>query len=147
MKRYFFIVAAFVLLIVSGCSDDVVTPSHPSYRDGTFTGDNLSVTLNGTPVQSVTAVTMESQLFSSNVDDDREPGVVGSSNPIYMSVIVVNGFPSAGRTTVLSSMTDLMGFQGSVTVDGMTYRYVGEFLGDPLSLHSKQGLNLSFTLL
>lgn len=135
-------------LVFVGCDKDEVESleSHPSYRDGVYKGKNLSVTLDGDEVSTVISVSVKSTLLDPNVDPDRDPDqVVGSSNPTYKSTIIVTGFPIIDATSVFETVSDLRGFKGSTTIDDIEYEYVGEFTGDPLTTHDKQGLILQFS--
>lgn len=142
------IYALLISLIFVSCDKDEVETleNHLSYRDGIYEGKNLSVTLNGIEVSTVTSVTVKSTLLESNVDKDRDPEqVVGSSNPTYKSVMVITGFPTIDATSTFEAVSDLRGFKGTTTIENLVYNYVGEFTGDPLTTHDKQGLILQFS--
>lgn len=68
-----------------------------------------------------------------------------SSNPTYKSVIVITGFPTIDATSTFEAVSDLRGFKGTTTIENLVYNYVGEFTGDPLTTHDKQGLILQFS--
>ena len=138
----------FIAFIFISCDKDEVESleNHPSYRDGVYDGKNLTVTLNGNEAPTVTSVSVKSTLLDPNVDTDRDPNhVVGSSNPTYNSTIIVYGFPTVDTASTLETISDLRGFKGTATIQNITYEYVGEFTGDPLTTHDKQGLILQFT--
>ena len=142
------ICSLFMALVFVGCDKDEVESleSHFSYRDGVYEGKNLSVTLDGDEVSTVISVSVKSTLLDPNVDPDRDPDqVVGSSNPTYKSTIIVIGFPIIDATSAFGTVSDLRGFKGSTTIDDIEYEYVGEFTGDPLTTHDKQGLILQFS--
>lgn len=150
MKKYLLtsISSLFMALLFVGCNKDEEESleSHFSYRDGVYEGKNLSVTLDGEAVSTVISVSVKSTLLDPNVDPDRDPGqVVGSSNPTYNSTVTVTGFPVIDATSTFETVSDLRGFKGSATIDDMEYEYVGEFTGDPLTTHDKQGLILQFS--
>lgn len=138
----------FMTILCVGCDKDEAESleNHPSYRDGVYEGKNLTVTLNGNEVPTVTSVSVKSTLLDPNVDPDIDPDqVVGSSNPTYNSTVIMKGFPTLDATSTLETISDLQGFKGTTAIKNVTYEYVGEFTGDPLTTHDKQGLILQFT--
>lgn len=140
--------ALLIAFIFVSCDKNEVESleNHFSYRDGVYEGKNLSVTLNGNEVSTVTSASVKSTLLEANVDPDRDPDqVVGSSNPTYKSVIVITGFPTIDATSTFETVSDLRGFKGTTIIDNILYNYVGEFTGDPLTTHDKQGLILQFS--
>lgn len=142
------IYAMFTVFFCIGCDKDEAesVENHPSYRDGVYEGKNLSVTLNGNEVSTVTSVSVKSTLLDPNVDPDRDPDqVVGSSDPTYNSIVFVKGFPTVDTNLTLETVSDLRGFKGTTDINHVEYEYVGEFTGDPLTTHDKQGLILQFT--
>lgn len=142
------LVTLMMVLFLSGCDNNDVESleSHPSYRDWVYEGQSLSVTLNGNPMPSVTSVSVKSELLNPNIDHDRDPDkVVSSSNPTYTSTIRIAGFPSPKVTSSFVTVSDLQGFKGTATIDGVAYGYEAVFTGDPLTTHDRQGLVLHFT--
>lgn len=133
----------FSLLSISSCSnnEDPNEPaiSHPSHRDGTFSGSKLTVTLNGTKVESANTAVMKSELLNSN----PYPDGLGS-NPTFTSKIIIYGFPGPKDQTTLNTVTDLMGFKDEVTLNDKKYIYTGTFTGTPLLHHDNQGLIIDF---
>ena len=138
------------LLFITGfssCSNDEPEsiPNYPSHRDGIFSGNQLTFTLDGIEVSSVTSVTLNSTLKDANVSPDNgKDGNIVASNPTYNTTIKIVGFPVKGETSTFSTISDLMGFEGGTRIDNMDYGYVGEFTGDPLNHHDNQGLILNF---
>lgn len=97
-------------------------------------------------MSTVTSVSVKSTLLDPNVDPDRDPDqVVGSSDPTYNSIVFVKGFPTVDTNLTLETVSDLRGFKGTTDINHVEYEYVGEFTGDPLTTHDKQGLILQFT--
>lgn len=113
--------------------------SHPSHRDGTFSGSKLTVTLNGAKVESAKTAVMKSELLNSN----PYPDGLGS-NPTFTSKIIIYGFPCPKDQTTLNTVTDLMGFKDEVTLNDKKYIYTGTFTGTPLLHHENQGLIIDF---
>ena len=79
MKKFFSISQSIVLLgilflIFPSCHNepDSVTESF-SYRDGVYSGSQLTVTLDGKNVTSVRSVTLSSKLLDANLSPDKDP--------------------------------------------------------------------------
>lgn len=113
--------------------------SHPSLRDGTFSGDRLTITLNGAKVESAKTAIMKFDLYESNPTPDGLGG-----NPTYKSTIIIYDFPNPKDKTTLSTITNLRGFKDEIMLDGKIYIYTGTFTGDPLHKHDNQGLIIDF---
>lgn len=139
---------SYMLIIVTvifyGCSDEPDSvPNSPSYRDGSYLGKQLTFTLNGVEVPTVSSVTLTSTLKDANVSPDKDPDDFNyPSNPTYYTTVKIVGFPSQGKTSSFNTVSDLMGFKGETTIENVEYDYVGEFIGDPLLQHDNQGLAL-----
>lgn len=112
---------------------------YPSFRDGTFSGNRLTVTINGTKVESAKTAIMKSDLYESNPTPDGLGG-----NPTYKSTIIIYDFPNPRDKTTLSTITNLRGFKDEIMLDGKIYIYTGTFTGDPLHKHENQGLIIDF---
>lgn len=112
---------------------------YPSFRDGTFSGNRLTVTINGTKVESAKTAIMKSDLYESNSTPDGLGG-----NPTYKSTIIIYDFPNPKDKTTLSTITNLRGFKDEIMLDGKIYIYTGTFTGDPLHKHENQGLIIDF---
>jgi len=137
------------IFVFFGCSDDeteIYGPNTPSYRDGVYSGKQLTFTLDGAEVPTVTSVFLRSTLKDANLSPDKGPDdVCYPSNPTYYTTVKIEGFPKKGETTTFKTVSDIMGFKGEMTVGGVTYDYIGEFTGDPLMHHDTQGLILNMT--
>ena len=135
------------LVSISACSDDEPSvPNSPSYRDGVYSGKQLTFTLNGEDMASVTSVTLTSTLLNANVSPDKGPDDFNyPSNPTYTTTVKISGFPKSGKTATFKTVSDLLGFSGTATIQGVEYEYTGEFTGDPLMHHDNQGLIMSMT--
>ena len=139
---------SFLSIIMCSCSkeEEPVGQRYPSHRDGIYSGAQLLVTLDGEPVSSVTSVKLESQILDVNQSPDKEPDeIVPPINPTYITKVTIKGFPKSGKTSSFETISDIMGFEGSTSIDGVEYQYVGEFTGDPLAHHDNQGLILNFS--
>lgn len=147
MKKLFLILTILGFIFCSCSKDDEpVGERYPSHRDGIYSGSQLLVTLDGNPLISVTSVKLESQILDVNQSPDKEPDeIVPPINPTYTTKVTITGFPKSGKTSTFETISDLVGFEGSTSIDGVEYQYVGEFTGDPLANQNNQGLILNFT--
>lgn len=151
MKNFFSISQSIVLLgilflIFPSCHNepDSVTESF-SYRDGVYSGSQLTVTLDGKNVTSVRSVTLSSKLLDTNLSPDKDPDqFVHPSNPTYTTIVTIDGFPTSKESSSFTTVSDLMGFKGDTDIKGVEYKYDAEFTGDPLLHHANQGLILRF---
>ena len=135
-------------IFVCSCSkdDEPVGQRYPSHHDGIYSGSQLLVMLDGNTLTSVTSVKLESQILDVNQNPDKEPDeIVPPINPTYTTKVTITGFPKSGKTSTFETISDLLGFEGSTSIDGVEYQYLGEFTGDPLANHDNQGLILNFT--
>lgn len=135
-------------IFVCSCSkdDEPVGQRYPSHRDGIYSGSQLLVTLDGNPVTGVSMVKLESEILDVNQSPDKEPDeIVPPINPTYTTKVTITGFPKAGKTSTFETVSDLLGFEGYTSIDGVEYQYVGEFTGDPLDHHDRQGLIINFS--
>ena len=143
-----FLVSALFGTGLCSCSNDEPDSAFnsPSYRDGTYSGKQLTFTLDGMEVPTVSSVTLTFSLKDANVSpDNNEDGSSISSNPTYYTTVKIVGFPGKGKTSTFTTVSNLMGFEGETEIDNVDYVYVGEFTGDPLLHHDNQGLILNFT--
>ena len=136
-------------LVLSGCSKEEPHSINPSPRDGVYEGKNLTVTLDGKPLNSVKSVRVLSEIIGYGYDENME---TDESNPIYHSIIMVNGFPVRGEETRFTTVSDLRGFEGTMSVNNanspfprQNYEYAGTFTGNAFESHDLQGLILEFT--
>ncbi|MCH5238309.1 MAG: hypothetical protein J1E95_11025 [Muribaculaceae bacterium] len=144
---------ATMFFVSTACNEEDVksSVSYPSYRDGTYEGKYLTVTLDGKTVASVKSVSIKSELIDTNVNPDSGPESL-EMDPIYNTRIMVVGFPVEDETIVFRTVSDLQGFEGITRINNTGsafnntyYRYKGTFTGDPLTIHDKQGLILAFS--
>lgn len=143
--KYLSILTFLLFAIVTSYScNNNEDPNEPafgyhSFRDGTFSGNRLTVTINGTKVESAKTAIMKSDLYESNPTPDGLGG-----NPTYKSTIIIYDFPNPKDKTTLSTITNLRGFKDEIMLDGKIYIYTGTFTGDPLHKHENQGLIIDF---
>lgn len=146
--KFSHILSAFSLLVLpfSSCSDDEeLLAGSPSYRDGIYSGTQLSVTLDGENLPAVSSVSLSSVLLDANVSQDKDDDQVASSNPTYTTTVKIAGFPTSDKTSSFTTVSTLTGFSGTASIYGMEYKYEATFTGDPLTHHENQGLILMFT--
>lgn len=110
-----FLLIAIVTSYSCSNSEDPNEPAfgYPSFRDGTFSGNRLTVTINGTKVESAKTAIMKSDLYESNPTPDGLGG-----NPTYKSTITIYDLPKPKDKTILTTITDLRGFKDETTIDG-----------------------------
>lgn len=129
------------------CSNDEPSEpiiGHPSLRDGVFSGEQLTVKLNGELLSTVASVTLNSELFESYPQEDDGSGDILMNYVTFKSKIIIVGFPSPKKITQFETISDYVEFKGTTVIDGVTYEYQGEFTGSPLHRHENQGLILQF---
>ncbi len=141
--KVLFAILIFSLFALSSCSDDNSGENLPvqqgSVRDWTYSGDRLTVNLNGNAVINV----KQAQVNSTFAGTKQEGEV---RHLLYKSTVTISGFPTADATTVLTTdMIDNQSFAGTTTIGNVTYNYQGTFTGDQLDNYSKQGLVINFT--
>lgn len=131
------------ILSLTACSkDEADNPlSHPSYRDRIYSGDKLSVYLNGKKMVSVISADVKSE---QNMSKSNE-GSTTAINPVYDTTVRLSGFPAQGNESTLQTTSTLEGFSGKITVKNVDYSYEAQFTGGPLDAPEKQGLIIYFT--
>ena len=115
-----------------GDNDEPASANSPSYRDGIYTGQYLKFTINGDSTIAIKSVSLSSTLLSTNATTPSDSSIAGSTNPEYSTTVTLNGYPKRKSKTKFTTKSDLIGFYGTTTINGVTYDYVGEFIGDPL---------------
>lgn len=149
---YNLIILTVVCLCCVSCDNDdepYDAIAQRSYRDGVYSKSQTELYIDGTRIGSVTSVIIKSQLISFR---DNGTGYYGSSveiDPVYDTQIKICGFPMASGVGDIEFITvsDMSGFSGQTRIDGRDYSYEGQFTGDPLSHHDRQGIIISFELL
>lgn len=144
-----YLIGMLSILAVSLCScsdDEELLINSPSYRDGVYSGTQLTVTLDGEEVETVKSVTLSSTLLDANISQDKKPDqIVNPSDPTYTTVVKIVGFPSSNETCSFTTVSNLEGFYGTASIQGSEYNYEAVFTGNPLLHHDNQGLILRFT--
>lgn len=126
----FIVVATAILVSCNEEFEEVTTIDIPNYRDGVYSGDNLTFTVDGEP-RTVNSVTISSRqvgndtLYSDNLKKHY-------LNPIYAT---------KDRITIpaISSVDKL---RGCINIYPEYYDCFGKFTGSPLDRHEFQGLEL-----
>lgn len=107
----FFVVATAILASCNEEFEELTTINIPNYRDGVYSGDNLTFTVDGEP-RTVNSVTISSRqvgndtLYSDNLKKHY-------LNPIYVTNVIIKGFPGKkDRLTIpaISSVDKLRGY-------------------------------------
>ena len=93
MKKLIFSFIAVATAILVSCNEEfeeLTTIDIPNYRDGVYSGDNLTFTVDGEP-RTVNSVTISSRqvgndtLYSDNLKKHY-------LNPIYVTNVIIKGF-------------------------------------------------------
>lgn len=88
----FIVVATAILVACNEEFEELTSDYTPNYRDGVYSGDNLTFTVDGEP-RTVNSVTISSRqvgndtLYSDNLKKHY-------LNPIYVTNVIIKGFPS-----------------------------------------------------
>lgn len=94
MKKLIFSFIVVATAILASCNEkfeELTTINIPNYRDGVYSGDNLTFTVDGEP-RTVNSVTISSRqvgndtLYSDNLKKHY-------LNPIYVTNVIIKGFP------------------------------------------------------
>lgn len=134
MKLIYLMLSVVLLMSCSSEGEEPFVVSSP--RDGNYSATQLTFTLDNKAQTNVSSVILSSKLIDANVDGEY------SSNPIYKTTITIVGFPTAKKKSTFVAQTNVASFEGTTTINGVEYRYVGEFTGEPLLRHENQGLIL-----
>lgn len=143
MKKLIFSFIVVATAILASCNEEfeeLTTANFPNNRDGIYSGDNLTFTVDGEP-RTVNSVTISSRqvgndtLYSETLKKHY-------LNPIYVTNVIIKGFPGKkDRITIpaISSRTEL---RGCIEIYSVFYDCFGKFTGSPLDRHEEQGLEL-----
>ncbi|MGN0231559.1 MAG: hypothetical protein ACI4A8_05030 [Muribaculaceae bacterium] len=143
----FIFLLSSMCLLLSSCSNDNGDAEifrSPSYRDGTYSGSQLTVNLNATAVTTIQSVTMQSMQDGFSYITNALGDTIGF-DPEYNSTVTINGLFKKNDKYQFTTRSNFSGFSGATTINGKEYTYTGSFTGDPLSKHSEQGLKLELT--
>ena len=113
MKKLIFSFIVVATAILASCNEEfeeLTSDYTPNYRDGVYSGDNLTFTVDGEP-RTVNSVTISSRqvgndtLYSDNLKKHY-------LSPIYVTNVIIKGFPGKkDRITIpaISSVDKLRG--------------------------------------
>ncbi|MCD7915564.1 MAG: hypothetical protein LUG96_10170 [Tannerellaceae bacterium] len=152
MKIFYSIIliAASVFGFLS-CSDndDDGSISSPSYRDRTYSGDNLSVYVGNELIKGVVADVKSEQKDGgdSGIKKDENGNTIYHSDSTYDMTIVLTNFPTASEKTILKTiLLDHRDFSGTIQINEKSYTYIGEFTNSPLDPPEEQGCIIRLTV-
>lgn len=136
----FIVVATAILVSCNEEFEEVTTIDIPNYRDGVYSGDNLTFTVDGEP-RTVNSVTISSRqvgndtLYSDNLKKHY-------LNPIYATNIIIKGFPGKKDRITIPAISSVDKLRGCINIYPEYYDCFGKFTGSPLDRHEFQGLEL-----
>ena len=136
----FIVVATAILVSCNEEFEEVTTIDIPNYRDGVYSGDNLTFTVDGEP-RTVNSVTISSRqvgndtLYSDNLKKHY-------LNPIYATNIIIKGFPGKKDRITIPAISSVDKLRGCINIYPEYYDCFGKFTGSPLDRHEEQGLEL-----
>ena len=112
----------------------------PNDRDGIYSGDNLTFTVDGEP-RTVNSVTISSRqvgndtLYSETLKKHY-------LNPIYVTNVIIKGFPGKKDRITIPAISSLAELRGCIDIHPEYYDCFGKFTGSILDRHEFQGLEL-----
>lgn len=107
MKKLIFSFIAVATAILVSCNEEfeeVTTIDIPNYRDGVYSGDNLTFTVDGEP-RTVNSVTISSRqvgndtLYSDNLKKHY-------LSPIYVTNVIIKGFHPPKNSSIACFLAD-----------------------------------------
>lgn len=136
----FIVVATAILVSCNEEFEELTTIDIPNYRDGVYSGDNLTFTVDGEP-RTVNSVTISSRqvgndtLYSDNLKKHY-------LNPIYATNVIIKGFPGKKDRLTIPAISSVAKLRGCINIYPEYYDCFGKFTGSPLDRHEFQGLEL-----
>lgn len=136
----FIVVATAILVSCNEEFEEVTTIDIPNYRDGVYSGDNLTFTVDGEP-RTVNSVTISSRqvgndtLYSETLKKHY-------LNPIYATNVIIKGFPDKKDRLTIPAISSVAKLRGCINIYPEYYDCFGKFTGSPLDRHEFQGLEL-----
>ena len=118
----------------------LTTINIPNYRDGVYSGDNLTFTVDGEP-RTVNSVTISSRqvgndtLYSDNLKKHY-------LSPIYVTNVIIKGFPGKKDRITIPAISSVDKLRGCINIYPEYYDCFGKFTGSILDRHEFQGLEL-----
>lgn len=143
MKKLIFSFIAVATAILVSCNEEfeeLTSDYTPNYRDGVYSGDNLTFTVDGEP-RTVNSVTISSRqvgndtLYSDNLKKHY-------LNPIYVTNVIIKGFPGKKDRITIPAISSVDKLRGCINIYPEYYDCLGKFTGSPLDRHEFQGLEL-----
>lgn len=142
-KKLIFSFIAVATAILVSCNEEfeeLTSDYTPNYRDGVYSGDNLTFTVDGEP-RTVNSVTISSRqvgndtLYSDNLKKHY-------LSPIYVTNVIIKGFPNVKDRITIPAISSVDKLRGCINIYPEYYDCFGKFTGSPLDRHEFQGLEL-----
>ena len=143
MKKLIFSFIVVATAILASCNEEfeeLTSGYTPNDRDGVYSGDNLTFTVDGEP-RTVNSVTISSRqvgndtLYSETLKRHY-------LNPIYVTNVIIKGFPGKKDRITIPAISSLAELRGCIDIYPEYYDCFGKFTGSPLDRHEFQGLEL-----
>lgn len=138
--RRYIVVATAILASCNEEFEELTTIDIPNYRDGVYSGDNLTFTVDGEP-RTVNSVTISSRqvgndtLYSDNLKKHY-------LSPIYVTNVIIKGFPGKKDRITIPAISSVDKLRGCINIYPEYYDCFGKFTGSILDRHEFQGLEL-----
>ena len=142
MKKliFSFIVVTAILASCNEEFEELTSGYTPNDRDGIYSGDNLTFTVDGEP-RTVNSVTISSRqvgndtLYSETLKKHY-------LSPIYVTNVIIKGFQQMKDRITIPAISSLAELRGCIDIYPEYYDCFGKFTGSPLDRHEFQGLEL-----
>lgn len=136
----FIVVATAILVSCNEEFEELTTANFPNNRDGIYSGDNLTFTVDGEP-RTVNSVTISScQVGNDTLYSETLKKYY--LNPIYVTNVIIKGFPGKKDRITIPAISSLAELRGCIEIYSVFYDCLGKFTGSPLDRHEEQGLEL-----
>ena len=136
----FIVVATAILASCNEEFEELTSDYTPNDRDGIYSGDNLTFTVDGEP-RTVNSVTISSRqvgndtLYSETLKKHY-------LSPIYVTNVIIKGFPGKKDRITIPAISSLAELRGCIDIHPEYYDCFGKFTGSILDRHEFQGLGL-----
>lgn len=143
MKKLIFSFIVVATAILASCNEEfeeLTTANFPNNRDGIYSGDNLTFTVDGEP-RTVNSVTISSCQVGNDTlySDTLKKHYL---NPIYVTNVIIKGFRCMKDRITIPAISSLAELRGCIEIYSVFYDCLGKFTGSPLDRHEEQGLEL-----
>lgn len=143
MKKLIFSFIVVATAILASCNEEfeeLTSGYTPNYRDGVYSGDNLTFTVDGEP-RTVNSVTISSRQVGNDTlySDNLKKYYL---NPIYVTNVIIKGFPGKKDRITIPAISSLAELRGCIDIHPEYYDCFGKFTGSILDRHEFQGLEL-----